>query len=1348
MTSSISFGAPVPKSIQAQALEQIDYRNQPFANKDFVRNMQWLNESVTSLSQYTQLLQKGVDSANNNILEQIQSFAADLFLIFAGLEPTGIDLGDLTYVLQGIGSLLGINPDTPFPLNLFEAAWHLFSNFIVPLPQFTDLIFDAIIAWAMSLGFSDEAVDAIQGFSDAVVDLYNDIEDIFGILGDAFKYLLKGLGLGSGSINLGPITDFWNNVTSWINDILEGPRDLLLNILNNIVIALFKSMTWFVNTVNPKHILEATGIRFIGPELAPDISDLTTVWSVGSNPNSQWVFDSTLSSGGSSGCFKTNGTGSTKRVLTQGVIPVTAGSSYHLSGQTKWTNIPSNFNSFGPCVVWLSGLNEVSQTNVNTPSGHGEDGGWTQAAQEVVAPANVDGCMIGCRVSSTLTRGTVYVDQISFTGEANLGMGLAQGILDFPKNLFNAVKASLTALYEFFFGQDSLLGKVLADVIPALDASIIATGKFAQELVDGLGDALSNLGTAVNTALDGVGDLLYDLWNNPAEVLGNIAQSMVDGLETAFTNVGNWVTDVSNWVQDVIDAVIGALTGIPIIGGVIQNIIDGFENLFDWLFGQTTPKATLAGAAIPALDASKIDRGVFAEEIIPDLDGAKIAKGTVVAQRIGELDASKIKTGILGEAIVPDLPASKITSGTLEATVVPDLPASKITSGTLATTLVPDLPASKITSGTLGTDQIPTLNADKIGAGTLNTSRIPDLAADKITSGTLNTSRIPSLAADKITSGTLGTDRIPSLAADKIDGLGDALSNLGTAVNTALDGVGDLLYDLWNNPAEVLGNIAQSMVDGLETAFTNVGNWVTDVSNWVQDVIDAVIGALTGIPIIGGVIQNIIDGFENLFDWLFGQTTPKATLAGAAIPALDASKIDRGVFAEEIIPDLDGAKIAKGTVVAQRIGELDASKIKTGILGEAIVPDLPASKITSGTLEATVVPDLPASKITSGTLATTLVPDLPASKITSGTLGTDQIPTLNADKIGAGTLNTSRIPDLAADKITSGTLNTSRIPSLAADKITSGTLGTDRIPSLAADKITSGTLNTGRIPNITRSMSTDLQATITNVYQGWYGTAGSGDASTVSTTIAAIKTSIGGGWTVEVLPFPSGTWTRPYATNQFLDFWAICIASGGGGGSGSANTSTPVSGGAGGLGGKYLAQQINPSSIPATVNYVIGAGGAGSPGRLNGGANIPAGGSNNTNFGTLANTANATTSAIGSLVGFYDGTSSQAGDGGNGGSNSTAATAGNATPLASGGAAGNPGGGGGTVNLSTSQSRCGGGGGGGGSYGSGSGGNGGAGGYPGGGGGGGGGRTGIGVTSGSGGAGADGAIVLLYKVAT
>lgn len=272
---------------------------------------------------------------------------------------------------------------------------------------------------------------------------------------------------------------------------------------------------------------------------------------------------------------------------------------------------------------------------------------------------------------------------------------------------------------------------------------------------------------------------------------------------------------------------------------------------------------------------------------------------------------------------------------------------------------------------------------------------------------------------------------------------------------------------------------------------------------------------------------------------------------------------------------------------------------------------------------------------------------------------------------------------------------------------------------------------------------------VEDVQTAWAGGTPTGTPTEVYDTITQIKSAIGGSYTVEVKT-TSGTWVNP---GVGVEFWAICIGSGGRG-------ITPMasgSGGAGGRGGGYVAQQINPADLPATVDYVVPSGTTGA---------APA------TFGSFATSLDSDTASIGSLVGYYNAADSKPANGGSGGGAQSAASVngsrGGNTPLATGGAGGagysNTGGTGGTAsdgsaggNASlTGQTRAGGagGGGGGGCYNANppvtaqNGGNGGNGGFPGGGGGGGGGvnPSGVGTrTPGTGGYGGNGVIVLLYR---
>lgn len=325
----------------------------------------------------------------------------------------------------------------------------------------------------------------------------------------------------------------------------------------------------------------------------------------------------------------------------------------------------------------------------------------------------------------------------------------------------------------------------------------------------------------------------------------------------------------------------------------------------------------------------------------------------------------------------------------------------------------------------------------------------------------------------------------------------------------------------------------------------------------------------------------------------------------------------------------------------------------------------------------------------------------------------------------------------------------------------SGVFGTSGVGKIWSDAITAVTAVAGTAESADENAGDAIilagdakgvaEGTNTAAYNAWYGSGGTGGTANMSAVIDSIKSSVANGWTVEVIN-TSGTWNRLAPAANILEFWAICVGSGGGGDKGQTNIGGAVGGG-GGVPGRWMAKQIVPADIPGTVSCTVGAGGAGVTSTRLGYA--PDNG-NASAFGSLCSSAEASTASIGSIVGFYAATDSRPGAGGKGGSNAPeGGSNGAGTPLAGGGAGGAAGGVAGNPGYNatlTGTIRAGGGGGGGGGgsnsppY---TGGKGGAGGRPGGGGGGGGGvLSAIPAAGGDGGDGGHGNIILLYRIKT
>lgn len=427
---SSPFASTQSRSTDTKALQAINSENISYANKDFVKNIAWLNASVDTLSQWSQKLQSGVDQANQNVIDEIAGFASDLFVILAGGEPTGIDIGDLGYVLQAIGAFFGINPDTPFPMNLVEAAQHMLEQFFIPLPQFTDVIFDAVEAWAVDLGLDENVVTSAENLQTAINDWGEGLYKVFEFFSDAFTGFLNLLGLGRPPADTGWFGDLITNISNTIESIISGPRQALLHILSQILVAIFDVLTFVLNLTSPNNLFGKAKVQYVGNNLVPDISNKTVDWGVGVNPNTGWVFNGTWNS------FDTNGIGSSKTITNARMIPCTSGKKMNLSAELKWTTIPLS-QQFGVSVFWYIDDNQVSRTDAPIPLNHSASGGWAPVNVDLVVPTNVNGFKVGAYVGAGISTGNVSVRNIKVLAEGITGNTIVNGLDDLLGNFLD-----------------------------------------------------------------------------------------------------------------------------------------------------------------------------------------------------------------------------------------------------------------------------------------------------------------------------------------------------------------------------------------------------------------------------------------------------------------------------------------------------------------------------------------------------------------------------------------------------------------------------------------------------------------------------------------------------------------------------------------------------------------------------------------------------------------------------------------------------------------------------------------------------------------------------------------------
>lgn len=226
MTSPLGqYGAAGYESPEARTLGK--FATDKFSYREQAKNIIELNNAVGYMSAYMRKMQRGIDDANRNFVQDIQALINDLIVLLGGGGDTGFDWGDLKYVIQAIGALFGFVNDEgeiTVPINLFNAAWYFFSTYILPVQNFTDainFIVDGLIASVLDI-FGEVPVVG-QALQQLAV-IISDIRDLLNPVAAALQALLDSLSLDIGDVP--GIQNYFGGVFKPIfdalNDALQG----------------------------------------------------------------------------------------------------------------------------------------------------------------------------------------------------------------------------------------------------------------------------------------------------------------------------------------------------------------------------------------------------------------------------------------------------------------------------------------------------------------------------------------------------------------------------------------------------------------------------------------------------------------------------------------------------------------------------------------------------------------------------------------------------------------------------------------------------------------------------------------------------------------------------------------------------------------------------------------------------------------------------------------------------------------------------------------------------------------------------------------------------------------------
>ena len=273
------YGSYQYESTESRALKTITADSY---NKDQAKNLIQLNQNSEYMAQYLRKLQKGVDEANENILEQAQSLITDFIVLLGGNGDTGLDFGDLKYVIQAIGALFGFTNsegEIQLPVNVFAAAWHFFSSYIMPVGDFSEFI-DALIDQAIAgiLGMFGEVPIVGEALQQLAV-IITDIRDLLMPLIEAVEALFEVFG-GSWTIgDLGIFGDLFDALNELISPILGPPIAILGEIFQVMVtwtVPFVQALTYVVNVVT-NLIRSITGSNHDWNDFTLDVVDFNPV---------------------------------------------------------------------------------------------------------------------------------------------------------------------------------------------------------------------------------------------------------------------------------------------------------------------------------------------------------------------------------------------------------------------------------------------------------------------------------------------------------------------------------------------------------------------------------------------------------------------------------------------------------------------------------------------------------------------------------------------------------------------------------------------------------------------------------------------------------------------------------------------------------------------------------------------------------------------------------------------------------------------------------------------------------------------------------------------------------------
>lgn len=244
----------------------------------------------------------------------------------------------------------------------------------------------------------------------------------------------------------------------------------------------------------------------------------------------------------------------------------------------------------------------------------------------------------GLNIVSSLLASVIPSLDASKITSGTFGLAFVPGLQNIADYIFQAVNGGSSTGNALSTIKTSLLNipganivtSLLASVIPGLDATKITSGVFGASLIP-------NITAGMSTAIQSVVDNIYQAINGGAST-GNTLASV----KTALLNIPG-----ANIVTSLLASVIPGLDATKIVSGIL-----GLAQIPGLPAGQIT-SGVFGTGLIPGLDVAKIVSGVFGAGFIPGLDATKIVSGILSLTSIPGLPTSQITSGTFLSSIFP-----------------------------------------------------------------------------------------------------------------------------------------------------------------------------------------------------------------------------------------------------------------------------------------------------------------------------------------------------------------------------------------------------------------------------------------------------------------------------------------------------------------------------------------------------------------------------------------------------------------------------------------------------------------------------------------------------------------------